>query len=99
MAIEVQLIPTMNEMINGLPTTVLEVIIDMRSIQHLLLIYNLLVEITLEVGEVLPKKYVYTAIYEEKGQAKMRQEVLVVGNIKDMENIKASAKAVRISKT
>ncbi|WP_054742756.1 hypothetical protein [Cellulosilyticum ruminicola] len=98
MTVEVTLIPTSKDVHNVQTTTNLEITVDLSQYQKLLSKYNLLIKIILEVTQEEVQRYEYAEVYEEKGEQQLVKRVFVMGNIEDMNCVKAYAYATCMSK-
>lgn len=98
MAVEVTLIPTSKDVHNVQTTTNLEIMVDLRKYQKLLSKYNFLIKVVLEVAQEDVERYEYAEVYEEKGEQQMVKRVFVMGNIEDINRVKAYAYAICMTK-
>lgn len=105
MALEIKVTPTLEDSGNGLPTTKLEIIVDLTSILGLLKKYDLLLKTTLEVktsslesGSVEVDRYEYANVYKNIQEESIRVEMIVLGYIVDESDIHGKAQGIFINK-
>lgn len=101
MSLEINITPTIEDSRNGYPTTRLEVIVDITSIQKQLEQYDLLLQTKLEVKTDNLNQYnIYEAaqIYRNVHESTIKFDTIVLGYITDIKNIRSGAEAVFLRK-
>lgn len=105
MALEIKITPTIQDNGNGMPTTNLEVLVDLRSILKPLKEYDLLLKTVLEVTTPAIEsdgtevnRYEYAQIYRNIQGDTITFSIWVLGEITETQSIKGIAQGVFVSK-
>ncbi len=98
---EIHLIPSEDDCLNGIPTTQIEVTVDITSAVECLINYDLLLRIILYVKEPhtsLTYTYEYRQLYEGIEGNTIQFQTLVIGNLQDRTLIRGEAKGIWVTK-
>lgn len=105
MALEIQIVPTLENNGNGMPTTTLDLTVDVTSILDLLKKYDLLLKTTLTVQvaanifqQAEVNVYEYAQIYKNVKEQFITFRTIVLGDIRDSQSITGHAQGIFVNK-